>query len=299
MPLNGVEQFCHSDILSYEEILRIAKTAARIGFKKVRLTGGEPLVRRNVSQLVQKLAGISEITDLAMTTNGVSLNKMALDLFDAGLKRINVSMDTLNPLKFYKLTRCNKFDAVWEGITKAESVGFTPIKINVVIMRGVNDDELCNFARLTLEKPYTIRFIEFMPIGRDNNWRPGLFMPVSEMKSKIEEIDRLEQVPQSLLDGPALRYRLPSARGEIGFIGFVSRHFCHSCNRLRLTPDGMLRPCLMSDDELNVKTLLRRGCSREDLEALLIKAIALKPQQSPVPLHKDVPGKRMMSRIGG
>ena len=299
MPLNGVEQFYHSEILSYEEIFLIVKTAAGIGFEKVRLTGGEPLVRRNVGELVKKLAGISEIADLAMTTNGVYLDKMALDLYEAGLTRINISLDTLNPFKFYKLTRRDEFDTVWKGIIKAKAVGFNPIKINVVVMRGVNDDELSTFARLTQEKPYTVRFIEFMPIGRSNSWRPGLFMPVSEMKAKIEEIDPLEHVPQSPADGPALRYRFPSARGEIGFIGAVSEHFCRSCNRLRLTPDGALRPCLMSDDELDVRTLLRKGCSESSLKAHFRKAIALKPRCQPLSLRNNISGGRMMSHIGG
>ena len=299
MPKNGVSQYAHSEILTYEEILRIVQTAAGIGFNKVRLTGGEPLVRRNICDLVHRLAGISEIQDLAITTNGVHLDQTAEQLFNAGLRRINISLDTLNPIKFYKITRSDNFKTVLKSIYKAESVGFAPVKINVVVMRGVNDDELEAFARLSFDKPYIIRFIEFMPIGPVNCWQPNRFMPVSEIRAKIENIAPLESVPQIHLDGPAERYRFASARGEIGFIGAVSGHFCHSCNRLRLTPDGALRPCLMSDEEIDVKTSLRKGCSAEDLEALFHQAITLKPKRQPISLHNDNAGGRMMSRIGG
>jgi len=299
MPHRGITQFGHSEILSYQEILRIVKTAAEIGFNKVRLTGGEPLVRRNVCDLVRQLAHIPQIKDLAMTTNGVYLNKMAVPLFDAGLKRINISLDTLNALNFYRITRHDRFDDVWKGLARAESVGFSPIKINMVVIRNVNDKEICSIARMSMEKPYMIRFIEYMPIGSDSRWRPDRFLPVSEMKRQLETIAPLQPVPRSTLDGPAERYRFASARGEICFIGAVSRHFCRSCNRFRLTPDGALRPCLMSDEEIDVKTPLRKGCSVEDLEALFHQAIALKPQRPPIPLHNDGAGGRMMSRIGG
>lgn len=299
MPQKGIAQYAHSEILTYEEIFRIVQTAAGIGFNKIRLTGGEPLVRRNVCDLVHRLAGISEIQDLALTTNGVHLVQMADELFSAGLKRINISLDTLNPFKFYRITRSDKFKTVWKGISDTESVGFSPVKINVVVMRGVNDDEIGAFARLSLDKPYNIRFIEFMPIGLVNCWRPDRFMPVSEIKAKIEAMAPLEPVQKTRLDGPAERYRFPSAKGEIGFIGAISRHFCRSCNRLRLTPDGALRPCLMSDEEIDVKTPLRKGCSVQDLEALFYQAVELKPLRPPMALHNNATGGRMMSRIGG
>ena len=299
MPQKGIAQFAHSEILTYEEIIRIVQTAAGIGFDKVRLTGGEPLVRRNVCDLVRRLEGISEIQDLALTTNGMHLGQMADELFSAGLRRINISLDTLNPFKFYKITRSDKFKTVWDCISKAESVGFSPVKINVVVIRGVNDDEIGAFARLSLDKPYSIRFIEFMPIGLVNCWRPDRFMPVSEIKEKIEVMAPLEPVPRTHLDGPVERYRFPSARGEVGFIGAISRHFCRSCNRLRLTPDGALRPCLMSDEEIDVKTPLRKGCSMQDLEALFYQAVALKPLRPPLALHNNTTGGRIMSRIGG
>ncbi|MCF8126910.1 MAG: GTP 3',8-cyclase MoaA [Deltaproteobacteria bacterium] len=299
MPSKGVVQYAHSEILTYEEILRIVRTAAEIGFNKVRLTGGEPLVRRDVHELVQQLANIPELDDLGMTTNGVYFDQSAERLFYAGLKRINISLDTLNPIKFYKITRSDKFKTVWQSISKAESFGFAPIKINVVMMRGVNDDEIGAFARLSLEKPYAIRFIEYMPIGCDNDWRPERFMSVSEIKSRVETILPLQPVPRTRGDGPAERYRFPSGRGEIGFIGAISRHFCGSCNRLRLTPDGTLRPCLMSGEEIDVKTPLREGCTAKDLEALFHRAIELKPRRPPVPMRNHMGSGRMMSRIGG
>ena len=299
MPHKSIAQYAHSEILTYEEILRIVQTAVGIGFNKVRLTGGEPLVRRNVHELVQQLASFPEIEDLALTTNGVYLDQMADQLFNAGLKRINISLDTLNPIKFHKITRSDKFKTVWKSISKAESIGFAPIKLNVVVMRGVNDDEIGAFARLSLDKPYAIRFIEYMPIGCDNGWRPERFMSVNEIKAQVEAIASLQSVPRTRVDGPAERYAFNSARGEIGFIGAISRHFCRSCNRLRLTPDGTLRPCLMSDEEIDIKTPLRKGCSVLDLEALFHHAIALKPRCPHIPLRNDMGSGRMMSRIGG
>jgi len=299
MPNKGVVQYAHSEILTYEEILRIVQTAAEIGFNKVRLTGGEPLIRRGVHELVQQLAGIPEIDDLAMTTNGVYLNQTAEQLFHAGLKRINISLDTLNPIKFFKITRRDRFNTVWKSISKAESTGFAPIKINVVVIRGVNDDEIGAFARLSLDKSYAIRFIEYMPIGCDNDWQPERFMSVSEIKSQVETIAPLQPVQRTHVDGPAERYRFSSGRGEIGFIGAISRHFCGSCNRLRLTPDGTLRSCLMSHEEIDVKTPLRKGCTTQDLEALFHHAIALKPRRPPLPLRNDMGSGRTMSGIGG
>jgi len=299
MPQKVIARYDHSEILTYEEILRIVQAAADIGITKVRLTGGEPLVRRNVCDLVRQLAHIPQIKDLAMTTNGVYLNKMAVSLFDAGLKRINISLDTLNALNFYRITRHNLFDDVCKGLARAESVGFSPIKINVVVIRNVNDKEICSIARMSMGKPYMIRFIEYMPIGSDSRWRPDRFFPVSEMKRRLETIAPLQPVPRSTLDGPAERYRFPSAQGEIGFIGAISKHFCHSCNRLRLTPDGKLRPCLMCDEEIDIKTPLRDGCSQRDLKALFHEAIALKPQRLSAPLHNGGADSRTMSRIGG
>jgi len=299
MPNKGVVQYAHSEILTYEEILRIVQTAVEIGFNKVRLTGGEPLVRHGVHELVQQLASIPEIDDLAMTTNGVYLDQTAEQLFNAGLKRVNISLDTLNPIKFYRITRADKFNTVWKSISTAESTGFAPIKINVVVIRGVNDDEIGAFARLSLGKPYAIRFIEYMPIGCDNDWRPERFMSVSEIKARVETIATLQPVPRTHVNGPAERYRFASGRGEIGFIGAISRHFCRSCNRLRLTPDGTLRPCLMSHEEIDVKTPLRKGCTAQDLETLFHHAITLKPSRPPVPLRNDMGSGRMMSRIGG
>jgi len=299
MPKHGVAQYVHSDVLTYEEILRIVQAAAEIGVDKVRLTGGEPLVRRNVHQLIQQLAGLPGIDDLAMTTNGVYLDQMAERLLNAGLKRINISLDTLNPIKFYKITRSDKFKTVWKSISKAASIGFAPVKINVVVMRGVNDDEIEAFARLSLDGPYAIRFIEYMPIGGGNDWVPEKFMSVSEIKAQVETIAPLQPVPRTRVDGPAERYRFASARGEIGFIGAISRHFCGSCNRLRLTPDGALRPCLMSDEEIDIKTPIRKGCTAQDLETLFHQAIALKPRRPPVPLRNNMGRGRMMSRIGG
>ena len=299
VPQHGFNRYDHSEILTYEEIIRIVKAAVGLGIKKVRLTGGEPLVRLDVCSLVRRLANIPQIEDLAMTTNGVRLNEMALPLYNAGLKRINLSLDTLNALNFYRISHKDRFDDVWKGLARAEAIGFSPIKINMVVIRGVNDKEICSLARLSIEKPYAIRFIEYMPIGSNNRWRPDHLVPVSEMKTRLETIAPLTPLRRSASGGPAESYRFPDARGEIGFIGAVSHQFCLTCNRLRLTPDGKLRPCLMHGVEIDIKTPLRRGCAQRDLKMLLQKAIASKPQGASIQSHGADTGDRIMSHIGG
>ena len=298
-PVKDLHLVNHADILSYEEIVKVIQAATRVGIKKVRLTGGEPMVRRNFVHLVASVCRVSGLEDVSITTNGVRLKKKAKEIFDAGVRRVNVSLDTLNRAKYSKIAGRDRFDDVWEGLKEAEAVGFAPIKVNVVVMRGINDDELLQFAELSLKKPYHVRFIEYMPIGRDSQWRHERCVPSDEIKAKLESIGPLHKVSPSPLAGPARRYRFESAKGEIGFISALSHHFCPSCNRLRLTADGKLRPCLFADDEVDIKGPLRNGCTHEDLKHLFQKAIARKPNQHYAETHKTGWLSRPMSAIGG
>jgi cyclic pyranopterin phosphate synthase len=299
MPVKDFRPLSHAKILTYEEILALIGVATELGVTKVRLTGGEPLVRRGFVHLVESVCRIRALHDVSITTNGVLLKEMAQPLFDAGLRRINVSLDTLNPVKYAKIAGKASFQAVREGLQTAEAVGFTPIKINVVAIRGFNDDELGELAQLSTEKSYHVRFIEYMPIGRNNNWAPGKYISSDEIKARLERFGSLRPVPRAIHDGPAERYQLPSARGEVGFISALSHHFCPSCNRLRLTADGKLRPCLFSDDEVDIRTPLRNGASQNMLKNIFRQTIARKPKEH----HALVRGKeeslRSMITIGG
>jgi cyclic pyranopterin phosphate synthase len=298
-PVKDLKLLAHADILNYEEILKVIRVATEVGIKKVRLTGGEPLIRRNFVHLVKSVCRISQIEDVSITTNGVFLKEMAGALFEAGVHRINVSLDTLNPLKYTKITRRKCFGAVWRGLQVAEVVGFSPIKVNVVVIRGLNDNELLGFADLSVRRPFQIRFIEYMPIGRDSDWTPEKYISSDEIKSKLKTFGPLYNIPRSINDGPAERYRFESAKGEIGFISALSHHFCPSCNRLRLTADGNLRPCLFADDEVDIKTPLRNGCSQEDLRGLFQQAIARKPRRHHAEILEKGECLRLMSTIGG
>ncbi len=298
MPFNGVEPFRHSQILTYEEIARVVRAAVRAGIVKIRLTGGEPLVRKNICELVSLIANTTGIVDLGLTTNGALLGRMAGELFDAGLRRINVSLDTLNPAKFFGITGTRHFQDVLDGIETALETGFDPVKINMVAIRGVNDDELEDFAGLSVERPFHVRFIEYMPVGSAGDWSIEKTIPSNEILERLRKLGTLLPVPGNRLDGPSERYRFENAKGEIGLIGAVSNHFCRLCNRLRLTADGKLRPCLMSDEEVDIKSVLREGGSEERLAEVLKRAIALKPDGHRID-REAVQFRRSMSRIGG
>jgi len=299
MPVKDLRHLKHADILRYEEILKLIEIATDLGVRKVRLTGGEPLVRKGFVHLVESVCRISKLEDVSITTNGVFLEEGAARLFEAGLRRVNVSLDTLDPLKYEKITGKACFDRVWAGVQQAEAVGFRPIRINVVTIRGLNDDELYQFADLSIRKPYHIRFIEYMPIGRDNDWKPEKYISSDEIKARLETFGSLEKASRSVYDGPVERYRFQSAEGEIGFIGALSHHFCPSCNRLRLTADGKLRPCLFSDDEIDIRSALRTGRSPESLKEIFLQAIARKPQRHHTGIVKGREVIRNMSMIGG
>lgn len=305
MPSAGVPRLPHEEILRYEEIVRIVKVAAEKGIRKVRLTGGEPLIRKGVASLVREVAAIPGIEDLSLTTNGLLLGRMARELADAGLKRVNVSLDSLDPDRYRELTRGGELKDVLEGIHRAEDAGFDPIKINVVAIKGFNGEEVREFARLTLLKPYHVRFIEFMPIGHRAMWENSKVMTEGEVMEKISALGELipveqgEQGGQVTNAGPARLYRLPGAKGILGFISPLSNHFCGSCNRLRLTADGKIRPCLFSDTEIDIKTPIRSGCDDVELSRLISVALSVKPGGHSIADGVKDKYRRTMSRIGG
>ncbi|MDA8106714.1 MAG: GTP 3',8-cyclase MoaA [Nitrospiraceae bacterium] len=306
MPADGIVPSTHKEILRYEEIIRIVGIGAGLGVKKVRLTGGEPLTRKNVSFLVSSLKKIRGIEDLSMTTNGTLLELHAQELADAGLDRVNISIDSFKPDRYREITRGGSLESVMRGIAAAEKAGLTPIKINVVPVRGVNDDEVGDFARLTLTTDYHVRFIEFMPSGDNDYWSPEKYISTEELKRQIETIAPL--VPVHIRkNGPSRYFRLGDARGVVGFISAITHHFCADCNRLRLTSDGKLRPCLFSETEIDLKTALRNGAPDSELERLLRLAIKTKPEGHNMgetlarkgPLALSGRQRRPMAKIGG
>ena len=300
MPFEGVSPLNHHDILTYEEILRIVRITVEEGINKIRVTGGEPLVRKGVVNLVRWLSHLEGIDDLSMTTNGILLSEFAQPLYDAGLKRVNISMDSLKPELFKKITRGGDLSRVWKGIKSATKAGFNPIKINVVAMRGFNDDEMLNFARLTFDNDYQIRFIEFMPVGIKNGWNHEKYLSGMDIRTVIEEVYQLKPLDsEGGHSGPAKLYRLEGARGVIGFINAISGHFCSTCNRVRLTADGKLRPCLFSDEEIDIKLALRQGKSDDELRSLLHSTIFTKPVGHAITEPTFKKCTREMIKIGG
>jgi cyclic pyranopterin phosphate synthase len=278
-PLGGAAKLDHQDILSYEEFLRLIQVALDMGITKVRLTGGEPLVRKGATDFCRRLTALPGLQSLSLTTNGILLGELAHDLYDAGIRRVNISLDTLQPQKFLRITRSDEFDRVWRGIQAAEHAGLNPIKINVVVMRGINDDEVLNLAKLTLERPYHIRFIEFMSMNNDSQWVLQHYISGDEILAKLLTVAPLEQVVSQHTNGPARHFRWPDAKGIVGIISPISQHFCPSCNRIRLTADGKLRNCLFSDQEVDIKSPLRQGATDADLSQILRASIINKPEK--------------------
>ncbi len=288
-----------TDILSYEEIVRLVRVLATLGIDKVRLTGGEPLVRRHIDSLIARIKGVAGIKDISLTTNGVLLEKLANPLWDAGLRRINISLDTLNRERFKEITGRDYFSRVCAGIETALAVGFSPVKVNVVVMRGVNDDELLDFAALTEKYPLHVRFIEYMPIGVASTWSGDKVVTEAEMLERISQgMGQLESVV-SESSGPARLYRLPEAPGRIGVIAAMSNHFCATCNRIRVTADGLLRPCLLSDEEFDLKKVLHGGGDFSEIVEIVRQAVAAKSAEHEMVCNAERKCTRMMSTIGG
>jgi cyclic pyranopterin phosphate synthase len=280
MPKDGLSLIGHDDILHYEEILRIIRAAVKNGIKKIRITGGEPLVRRGIVDFIASVKGIPGIEDISLTTNGILLSDFAENLFNAGVQRINISLDSLDPEKYKQITRGGDLASVLKGIDEVLKIGFSPIKINTVSIKGFNDDEILNFAKWSIEKPFQIRFIELMSLGSTDLNRDTQYLPNRIIEERIRQSYGLEPVDElrNQTHGPARIFKIPGGAGEIGFISPVSHHFCNSCNRLRLTADGHIRACLLSDAEIDLKGVLREDCNDDQLASLISEAIAKKPQ---------------------
>jgi cyclic pyranopterin phosphate synthase len=279
MPLEGVVKLDHRDILTYEEFLRLIRVAVNMGITKIRLTGGEPLVRKGVTDFCRRVAEIVGLQSLSITTNGVLLEEFAQDLYASGMRRVNVSLDTLQRQKFLRITRRDEFHKVWRGIQAAKEAGLYPIKINVVVMRGINDDEVLDLAKLTLDSPFHVRFIECMNIGSNDQAVLQHYISTDDILAKLGEFAPLEQVIVRQTNGPARHFRWPDAKGRIGIISPISHHFCPTCNRLRLTADGKLRNCLCSDQEVDIKSPLRSGATDAELCEIIRVSIANKPER--------------------
>jgi cyclic pyranopterin phosphate synthase len=302
MPETGVSWRAHDEILRFEELESVVRAAAQLGISKVRITGGEPLVRSGIVDLVRSLAAIPGVDDLAMTTNGILLSRFACELARAGLQRVNISLDTLRPERFRQITRLGRLGEVLAGMEAALKAGLEPIKINTVVIRGMNDDEIVDMARQTMREGWNIRFIELMPVGNgvfdSDDWKDRV-VTADEIRDHIEaHLGPLEPAAMRAGSGPARYFRLPAARGTLGFISAISHHFCYRCNRLRLTADGRLRPCLLSDYEIDLKGPLRSGATVEELKALLLQGIRSKPSNHHLAASKH-PERRLMSQIGG
>jgi cyclic pyranopterin phosphate synthase len=296
----SVGSVCHlyqGEILSYEEIQRVVQIAAGIGINKIRLTGGEPLLRSDLSKLVWMISQIENIDDISLTTNGILLSKYAVELKEAGLKRVNVSLDTLKEDRFKRITGSDKLKDVLSGIETAKRAGLNPIKINVVVLRGLNDDETIDLARMSASEEWHVRFIEFMPFGMLETEALET-VSTREIREHIQSLGKLEPYTGKTDNGPARYYRLPGAKGTIGFISPMTEHFCHTCNRLRLTSDGQLRPCLLDDDEVNLKERLRNGANTDELKQLIQQAVVIKREQHHL-TEGLAPGGRPMCQIGG
>lgn len=300
MPENGMVWMKKSELLTYEEIARFARLFADLGISKIRLTGGEPLMRKDLDRLVKRLAAIPGIRDLALTTNGYFLEEQAHDLIRAGLGRVNVSLDSLDASTFNGLTRRDYYAKVWKGLEIVQRLGVGPIKLNVVLIRGVNDDEIGEFGRLARNRQYVVRFIEFMPIGMDDDWSGEKVVPAKEVMEKLEkEVGRKLQPIERRGLQPADRFVFDDGIGEIGFISSVSEPFCEHCNRVRITSDGKLRTCLFSLEETDLKGLLRAGSEDQQLKHAIREAIWNKERGHLINRPEFVRPGRTMSQIGG
>jgi cyclic pyranopterin phosphate synthase len=287
----------NADLLQDDEILKLAHLFAGLGFDKIRLTGGEPTVRANIVEIVRGIASTPGICSLSMTTNGVLLSRLAKPLKEAGLQRVNISIDTLDPEKFRRLTRWGKLDDVWKGILSAEEAGLTPVKLNAVVVKGYNEEDVIDLAALTIDRPWQMRYIEMMPFAGVTDIQTQQIVTAAQIQQKIEsEFGPLEATGK--YDGEARIYRIHGSQGELGFISSVTVPFCSACTRARLTADGVLRMCLLREKEIDLLTPMRNGATEDDLRALILDGVWNKPwghglDQGLIPLN------RAMNQIGG
>lgn len=300
MPAENVQFMDKAELLTFEEIEQIVRVAVPLGLRKIRLTGGEPLVRRNLHVLVRMLATIEGIEDIGLTTNGILLAEQVQELYDAGLRRINVSLDALNPQKFEKITRRQGYEKVIAGIQAAQAVGFDPVKVNAVAVRGLTEEEIVPFGHFARQTGVEIRFIEFMPLDADNAWQREKVLFAHEIVETLER-DIMPLVPRPGQDphAPASEFVFADGVGKIGFIASVSRPFCMSCDRFRITADGKLRNCLFSLDETDVKTMLRAGAADAQIAQAIRDSIAAKKEGHEINTARFIQPARPMYSIGG
>ncbi len=296
MPAEGVHKLQHSDILSFEELHRIARLAVSLGIDKIRITGGEPLVRKGLVNFLESLSSIRGLKELVLTTNGLLLREFAADLRRAGVHRLNVSLDSLKQDTFSSLTRGGNLESALDGIAAAEEAGFPPVKINTVVIRGVNDGEVQDFAALTLQTPRQVRFIEYMPTSTAPDW-PSAFVTGEEILQQISKVYPLEPVPSAEAAGPARIFRIPGALGTIGIITPISSHFCASCNRIRVTASGIVKGCLFDNGRVSLKPYL--AGNDNELRDVLMSVLKNKPDRHHLLDHEALITPFSMSEIGG
>ena len=295
----------HSELLTYEELSRVVRIAVEMGMNKLRLTGGEPLVRRGILDFIHELSTLQGLKEVRLTTNGVLLPDYAERLYAEGVRYLNISLDTMQPEKFLKITGRDSYAKVWQGLLKARDLGFR-VKINVVAMKGVNDDEFIDFAELALAEPFQVRFIEFMPLGEKSSWQKEQFITADEIKNTISGAGQFTPYEHKHDAGPARMYKLADSEGRSGTIGFISpisHHFCDQCNRLRLTSEGKLRSCLLNDRETDLKALIRSGASDGRIRESIRQTILNKPKghtlQNDLEQSEKPTCLSQMSQIGG
>lgn len=296
MPEEGVTKIKHQDILNYEELMMLAEAAVDLGIEKIRVTGGEPLVRTGVIDLLKNLSRIPKLRQLVLTTNGVLLEEMAESLKNAGVQRLNISLDSLRDSTFSEITRCGKLEKVLKGIKVADEMGF-PLKINVVAMRGLNDEEFVDFAKLTLDKPYAVRFIEYMPTSKEADWQ-SMVISGEEIIKMISNQFPLEEAEKGQLTGPARNFRIKGAAGTVGIITPISGHFCGECNRIRVTSSGLAKSCLFDATEYDLKPYLKSG-NRLQLKEFLQGIVLKKPGKHLLSDHDSGHEPFEMSKVGG
>lgn len=294
MPEEGICKRSHNEILRYEEIARIVEEGVKLGINRIRITGGEPLVRPDIEELVGRISSIRGIEDISLTTNGLLLKGKVRELKKAGLRRVNISLDSLDPEKYRRITGSGNLEQVMEGINLCIEEGLNPVKINVVLLKGINDDEVNKFVTLTRVMPVNVRFIELMPVGNASRWFKDLYISIDQIKKDMPDLVPCGRVQGS---GPAQSFRVPGARGTVGFIAALSHNFCNRCNRVRLTADGKIKPCLNSDLEVDLKPALREG--KGELVEFLRRAISLKPERHYMSAFQEERGSRDMYQIGG
>jgi cyclic pyranopterin phosphate synthase len=298
MPAVGMQFLPRPELLTNEELIVVLRAAAAAGFRKIRLTGGEPTLRHEIVELVREIKAIPGIEHIAMTTNALRLRQLAMPLKEAGLDRVNISIDSLDPLKFRQITRGGNLDDVWAGVRAADEAGLRPIKLNAVVVRGMNDDEVIRLAELTTQHSWEFRFIEVMPLTGVAGLAEEGVISTAELVARISaHFGQLEPYGQDPSD-PARRYRIPGAPGKLGFISAVTDPFCATCNRMRLTAEGRLHLCLLRDDELDLRAAVRSGADQDEIEQLIRQAVYAKPWGHGLP-EGVLPTLRGMSQLGG